>query len=846
MVDITISPILSSYSSAAKINSNFQEVKDGLADTISKSEGGTMAADLDMNSNRIINLPEPFLANEAVSKDYVDSALGTLTDLTAISNIGSDGIIIKDNGILTTSPLTVVYPNMFGADTDLTGAQNQIGFDLLEERYPGYPVDLGGKLWDVTTLPVGANYYNGSFNLGGGTRHYTSASPKAHPFDTGSTPVIVPPAQAHVVPGPCGYHTPTGAVFKTYSIPFSHVSNLGSSLFMDVCYDGGNKAEQTRLMIELGPDEKLGGTSGGMVGNTFVVLAVVNDDAGYYQRMAVAYTTNGGNTIQQGSFTGPMFFPFGKLVIREVDGIPFMFGYGGGLFIAKGNATGTSWTSSDFYPGLPIPGGVNPVEFDVESLGNGRGYMALLRDDNATMSLTMFSDDMETWSNPLDCGFNILDTPPGLINYQGKLWIMATSRRSQVIDGFRNVLLFYPFDIDTVIADGGVFNRAPAPAKIELPSGAIGYLYGFKYPDNTYQGYLCVGESVLGSVEASDSLILRIGGRPTAVNSFAIGQKWVENSIIRNPGFDYWPRGTSFTGLTAGSNTKTAAGYFFSMGAGTTDITRVELDEATQKVFPHHPLYGQRVQAASGSGRFITQKIWGRENFASYLGRPITGSLALSGTAPGYFRFYVTLNYGSGGSSQKENFADAGIASLTDSAAVINATTSIPFSDSSATWGTAGTEYLEFKWLINDSAAVDFTVCGMWANLSDSYVPLAPQSYSQVVRDCERYVEVKNYVNGSNNVSLGIGLFGSSSSGVLDLHFPNKVRAPTLSFGSGYTFANINQALGSAATSASFDREGPSSARLILGNTVADWSTGVGYFFTSTAGLQLIVDAEIV
>lgn len=83
MSKITLQTVLSSYSSASKINSNFAEVATTFENTLSRDGTGPnfMQASLDMNSNSIINLPAPVTSTDAVNKAYVDTLAfgGTIT-----------------------------------------------------------------------------------------------------------------------------------------------------------------------------------------------------------------------------------------------------------------------------------------------------------------------------------------------------------------------------------------------------------------------------------------------------------------------------------------------------------------------------------------------------------------------------------------------------------------------------------------------------------------------------------------------------------------------------------------------------------------------------------------------
>lgn len=64
------------------INANFALVETAIEKTLSRdgTSPNTMSANLDMNSNRVTNLPLPVSATEAASKTYVDTLVGSLNE----------------------------------------------------------------------------------------------------------------------------------------------------------------------------------------------------------------------------------------------------------------------------------------------------------------------------------------------------------------------------------------------------------------------------------------------------------------------------------------------------------------------------------------------------------------------------------------------------------------------------------------------------------------------------------------------------------------------------------------------------------------------------------------------
>jgi hypothetical protein len=85
-VDLTTIENLEDQTGAADaINSNFGSIQEAFENTLSRdgTEPNIMAADLDMDSNHILNLPTPTTATEPATKGYVDG-ISALSDAAAL------------------------------------------------------------------------------------------------------------------------------------------------------------------------------------------------------------------------------------------------------------------------------------------------------------------------------------------------------------------------------------------------------------------------------------------------------------------------------------------------------------------------------------------------------------------------------------------------------------------------------------------------------------------------------------------------------------------------------------------------------------------------------------------
>ena len=84
MGKVTLTDILSGYTSAATINANNALIEQALENTLSRDGTlpNTMEAQLDMNSNRIVNLPDAVAQQEPITLAQAGSIAGISVTLT--------------------------------------------------------------------------------------------------------------------------------------------------------------------------------------------------------------------------------------------------------------------------------------------------------------------------------------------------------------------------------------------------------------------------------------------------------------------------------------------------------------------------------------------------------------------------------------------------------------------------------------------------------------------------------------------------------------------------------------------------------------------------------------------
>lgn len=103
MAKLTLSTIGSRYGSIDALNANFEAIEEAFDNTVSRDGTGpnSLTADLDANSQRIINLPAPVNTHEAATKGYVDLVTQLvneyINEITIVADNISSVIAVGDN-----------------------------------------------------------------------------------------------------------------------------------------------------------------------------------------------------------------------------------------------------------------------------------------------------------------------------------------------------------------------------------------------------------------------------------------------------------------------------------------------------------------------------------------------------------------------------------------------------------------------------------------------------------------------------------------------------------------------------------------------------------------------------
>lgn len=175
------------------INGNFSATVTALENTLSRdgTTPNTMGANLDMNSNRILNLPLPVSGTEPARKQEFDDlaadVANTLADAVAVATQDAEDAATTATTKAGEASTSATNASNSASAASASAASAASSYDAFDDRY------LGSKSSDPTldndgnALITGAMYFNTSNNT---LRIYNGASWQAYSSSSGITDLV--------------------------------------------------------------------------------------------------------------------------------------------------------------------------------------------------------------------------------------------------------------------------------------------------------------------------------------------------------------------------------------------------------------------------------------------------------------------------------------------------------------------------------------------------------------------------------------------------------------------------------------------------------------------------------
>lgn len=208
MAKLTLSDLTNlqnEQTAVATINANNQAIEDALELTLTRT--GTapnfMAADLDMDSNRILNLPDAINEQEPATKGQLDDAIDALESGAVVAasfvTLGTDGTLLNERVLTAGNHLTLTDA---GAGSTVTLDVNETTLNADTATLTNKSIDLADNTLTGTTAEFNTALSDGDFATLAGTETLTNKTLTAPIISTiSNTGVLTLPTSTDTLVG---------------------------------------------------------------------------------------------------------------------------------------------------------------------------------------------------------------------------------------------------------------------------------------------------------------------------------------------------------------------------------------------------------------------------------------------------------------------------------------------------------------------------------------------------------------------------------------------------------------------------------------------------------------------
>lgn len=694
-------------------------------------------------------------------------------------------------------------------------------FDVISSIKKGMIIDLEGKTLPSTRYPDDLQLINGAINLNGKiiTQPLTK---KSHPA-AGSLGVFWADDAAHSWAHEVIFDNSTGITHLFAKSDYGHVASPTAALCMYTSEDYGQSIKSAKYIYNRRGYAVAGARGRVMSNGRFGLFMVMFDASNNYTNSFIYSDDKGKNwtAIEDVSIEN---LPYSDMLKSPFDeNTYYVYGYKNAkLQVAKTTDNGLTWTNT------PLSIGVTVTEPSVVKLPNENKWIIFIR-SQANLFIST-STDMDSWSTPVDTGFNLSNNPVQAVIENGKLYVYMFMRDFSETLGTQNKALLMIDDYDYVY-DNKKFSHANLTPAFVGVDRALGYMRIIKTDiGNIFTLNACELDI---STSSTGSSRIYIGGNYL---NFVPTQKEPRQNLIRNGKFDYWSRADSFT---VTGNAKTADGWNIQPQSESTVISKVAVPSDIAITLPHRPKYGMKIKTATANSFLgIFQLDFSDNALQKTQGRVITVQIWGTGEIPNALTASALQNFGVGGS-----------------ATVIGTKYPIALSNVGADklwYGTAriavpsiegkniGTSSPYFRLSIESTAkgVWDCTILGIHASFGTDIRPYTLHDNEIDAALCRTHIEAIE-LDGDGALSSGFAQEASTINSLLT--YDRKVKTPVISIVGSLIFYPAQRLLSNFAYSSV-----SKNAAILVATTDTPTTVGLSGFIRSASGVKtkLIIDCE--
>jgi hypothetical protein len=481
-------------------------------------------------------------------------------------------------------------------------------FATLESGTTGAAINLLNGIYLVDSVPTGNNYYNGAFKIGTDI-FWQNRNPRAHPFEGPATSV------RHINPRTGTYCGLNVAIFIksdnnmvfVWREAITHAIQEGSRLKTAWTDDGGRTLNpypngsnpfpppsvySSLQTIYTTPTADTRNFASNTIIGRFLLVAVRVEEpqsSPTYQDPLVVYSDDEGLTWSNTTITGltnKTINFHGKLYPWSgggADGVVLFYYASGGVGALTSSDKGANWTDL----GIVVPTTVEfptLTEMSVTQIGSQNKWVMVIRTSTNQNFAVSTSNNLTTWTSAVNSGVLLGRNPPELAYADGKLWMIAVSRRNlTILPGYDNALLIAEGNPELIYSSGGINGWSGWKVVSQLGFWPTGYLSTAQVRGRWY-ALMTASEEAAGSTVSRTSFLAMISSDLVDVaDTRTILEAVPQDNLIVNGMLDYWPNGDTFAFAAGQQRTLVTPDFTFARQSAVDGATISRIAGQTQR-----------------------------------------------------------------------------------------------------------------------------------------------------------------------------------------------------------------------------------------------------------------------